>query len=275
MYPVLKARLEQTLTPERLYAFVEADSALQAVGFEDHLVELQQMEGLQESADPATFIDNVEVIYRTAIDAVLKQFGIHCDTSAPMHFLQDALSAVLQLDNYDDTDRLFSITDDSNHPQEALGELLELTGQYDCAHYMTLLTYVTQDLIDRIHAINSPNPDSGPSEQLRERVRTRLKEFLEHYRQEAPLWVETLIYVDRMGLAMPPSFYFNDATLAAILELPAPRQAIECVGLMLASNYATHAFRRFILAQMDGRFDEPLKLTQLDVELGKLLKVAV
>lgn len=271
MFPILKARLELQMVPERLNALLEADATLTALGYQDHLEELQQMEGLQESADTNTFINSVEAIYKTALNTVLKQHGVHCDIEASIFDLHDVLFGLTVLDNYSDTDRLYALTDDPNSPEEALGELLELVGNYECEHYMNLLQYVSGTLIERIHALGEPDPLQGPSEALRARVAERLRPYVERFQSQRTLIIESLVKDERMSLGLPLSTYV-EAARTALQALPVDDWALECLGLALASNRAEHVFRRSILIELEGLVDDAMQLTRVDVALGKLLK---
>lgn len=271
MFPILKARLELQMVPERFNALLAADETLQSLGFQDHLEELQQMEGLQESDDTNVFIDGVESIYRTALLTVLKQFGVHCVEDTPVIDLQDILFGLTVLDNYSDLDRLYAITDDPDSAEEALGELLELVASHPCEYYMERLTYVSGGLIERIHALGKPDDLMRPSEVLRERVAERLRPYLERYGQPQSLIIQSLVQNERMSLGLPLHLYI-EAAKTLLVGLPVERWCVECFGLGLASNRAVSALRRSLLTELEALVEKPDHLTVIDVGLGKLLK---
>lgn len=240
MFDTISTYLESHATPEQKQVCLAGCQSLVDAGITDHVDILSDEIAAIDSTSLDTGDLMISIIHGLLTPMhrnALSEFGIILADETTLAMASDILTAVHGLGNYGDPASLNALCDAPEGAQEALADMLELTGAYTSAEYLGALQSVSPELIDRIELITRTD-DAGvqpPVEIVRE-ARLRLLKWLSLPQVAAMQDLQVRQYLrdgGRLGLrAYELLPLFHDK----LQDLSGQRIADELFGLVLATE---------------------------------------
>lgn len=273
MFDFLSAYLESAVTPEQRRVILDGCYALVEVGISDHEFLIDQELEKTDQLDSDTVMANVAGMLLPMIKQIVGEFGVRLGEEVTLQQATDVLRALQLIDNYEDQESVYGLTDSSDGPEAALADILQLMGQYQSAEYLTMFERVSQDLLDRIAEVcSTENGPLLPDQGIRDRAKMDL-ELFSTLPTVAPVAPEMLI---RHALEEGAHFAMSLELLIApyrtqMESLDAGRLAIELMGFLCASRVDINDFRKTASQQLEIIHTDISKITAVDVAVTSLI----
>lgn len=241
MFDELTAYLELVATPEQKTLCLDACTTLLQIGEERHVepIDDELLVAGSVEGDPLTNI--MQGILLPTYVQVLNEYGIMLHRTLPLDIAVDLLKGLAVLDNYDNPEAILTMVETDHSPEEILAELMVLGGRFHAEDYLQHIREVSPDLLKSIEANASSvkvsnDQDLEPSPEVVERVRQRVRKYLEragelnHYLQ--------LLLDDGLRLAIPFTYLLAGQIeyLRTVADNAPDNAGVFVVGLAAASD---------------------------------------
>jgi hypothetical protein len=269
MFEYFAAYLDLIVSPERKRVYLDACNALVSVGMVEHGLQIDQQISLAENGDTEIFLHSIDTLLGGVLMQTIGEFGVQVDHEATLSQLTDILTGLTLIENYDDHETIYSLCQAPEGVEAALADILELMGAFPSHVYLSLLTAVRPELLDRIEGIHSEEalqPEADPAQV--DRARSRVTQFLA--KRTVPSAVS--IYLSEGGRLGVPLDELVKPWRDRLDTLTMELAGIELVGLAYASDLEDVAMSAALSHEAELLFSDMTQITQLTLAINKALK---
>jgi len=273
MFDLLAAYLDTLATPEQRQEILDACNTLVDCGVTAHHFAIEQEIGLADVVDHDLILGVCHSALVPAYSQAFSQLGVVVSEEATIGQMADILRALDGLDNYSDSETIIGLVQGEGDACDVLAEILPLTGQFPVETYLSLITYVSPDLltqIEHLHKEPAEALDNTPVDNSA--IVARLKRFLElpNVQAHAGSLVEGAIENGtRVGA---PITELVEPYLERLDAMDGDTLGRELTGLALATSVSDKQVHSLIKQVIEHLPLDVRTATAVDVSVGKLLK---
>lgn len=273
MFEFLSAYLENAVTPERRVVFLNACQTLVDNEVIEHAFVIDQQLAMIDNLDNDTVLGGISEYLLTKYRDLLGEFGIAVDDDITLAQITDLFTALMCVEHYENRESIQTCCDDAEGPEEALADILQLTGASHATDYLQWLESVAPELIEKI-AENTrfESVDELPPLAMVEICRERITKLqADPQAQKYPDLRLLSLLEDGTRLGLGRETYIGNQR--AYLETQVPeRLAVELLAMILASTQSQDSVLTVLSEELGLLHMDQFKITAAHVAATKLYR---
>lgn len=271
MQEFLEGYLDATVSQELKATILAARDALAKAGqgdVEDALGTVLSQESLSEGSLPIAIIEGILL---PKLKECLLQFEVRVNEQTTLRVATEMLNAILAMDNWDDPERLYTLCDSDESPEEILASLVSEVGVLNEIDVLTVTDTVSPRLIEKLQEILEPTlpPPEADEEQIAI-IRDRVKQFLSDNLPPSPPFL-TYLLNENYRLGMPAMVYY-EAFVTGLPDVIDPQiAAYQLTSFVLASPQTGETILESVAKMADALHHSPIEVAQINQFASQLI----
>lgn len=273
MLDILRDHLSQAATPELLAVIEAAHDVFERIGLEDYEQGFEEllMTGEDEVASDVDPVMAISALTDEILRKILREHGVMASEEANTVFLTTLVTAILDLQDWEDLDTIERICTLDGPPEEIFGELVALVSQENVDEVMTMLVTVDQFLITRMKELTvRPDPVSDYAERT-EQARGYILKLQALFRLVGTNKLKTARLLTEGFTVGLPFMVYADVLGREFETLTVDKAAAELLAMALISSDGSENPRSVITQNIEHLISNIDQVTRVDVAIGDLL----
>lgn len=272
MLDILQSYLNDAATPEMAGSIILAHNAIERMGLDHYEKDFEEILMVDAAVDGNETLQGIFELTKKMLRDILLQHEIKLTDEADLDMLTLFTNGVLDITNFEDVIAVHDTACFEGSPEETYAELMMLVSDKTADELLYEIESVSLSLITRIKELSLPDPAPKMSDEERDAKVLHLSTF-QHFIGLAgtqDLNVVRMLTHDGMDVGYPFAVYVG--VIGRELEGMKPeRAARELVGMAILSHDGLSSPRAVIKEHIDHYVSSIDTITQIDVEIGKLL----
>lgn len=269
MLDLLSDYLNTAASPEDKHHIAVADRVLERTQLDyEHVIE--ELLALDESADSDSTLTEIMAVYRTQLFYLLQLHAVDVSDGVTLLQLAEIVNGLLDLDNYDNPQKLIDMSDEDAPPLEKFCVMLEQVTRYTADELLQMVEEVADGFFVRLKSVNQSveHEDENLLNDRRARIFAYRKYLIYLESIAAPL-----VYLDqllRVGInpSLPYSMYANLIDKQEPLSaLPVKTVARELFGAALISEDGYGNPGETVKESLEQYIPDPTTVSTIMVEI--------
>jgi hypothetical protein len=272
MLDIMKQFLAGNATPALQDAIKDAYTILERCNAGDIDFSFEDMLMIDDIVDAGTTIGKMTHFITDLQHGILGTFGVEVDAELTIADLTMFIRAILDIEDYEDSEALVRITMGELRPDESFAEIVALMSHHNADELLYKIERVDASLIRRIQDVASATDDELVTDEerlQRSKYVHMLRRFC-HYINSRQLTVVDMI---RDGIAVGYPFSVYADQIGRAFEGIVPEHvAKEMIAMALVSSDGINNPTSTIKAHLENYVADLNTITKIDIEVKRLLQ---
>ena len=267
MSDVFEYVINQNVDPVRADLLKKGADLIEAMGFYNHWVEIENLMGLESQMDPFELMNDIGFLITDGLRMLLNNFSIQTN-SDDIEKMIATVEGINTVEEYEDFDAVLAILDTEQSPEEKLAELVAMVTEYEDFDLLPVYDIVGARLLSKIESLFKDEPlDNEPYDMETSTgfIIQRLKEFMKEDRD----YLIAGELENGMPLGLDPAIVLSKIE-NSLLDIPTSAIAEQLLAALLSSHLSGTEIVDFAKDYIEETFSDANEVSAINQAVVRL-----